>query len=631
MNDLEQDLRELLHAKAQDTSISAGPAPTLVKRARRRQVATVVTTIVCVSALLIASIEGISALMSSRGGGTPVGPPDTEPGKRSAVLPHASITYPAGWYLLELGGRDAPRLQLSNFDPGLETFDCAGDPSKVPAGGVAVTVLGGAVEWVDQPTTWPVELDTTTSGCDAADVAWQTSDGNDLVATASLASDASADDRDALAAAFESLVTSGDAMTEDFLGNANLVLDTTDSPAGPVALYAYREDGSAWIGIAGAAGSRLLGAGQVGRQVPTADEGVTMYLDAWGGVVWGDVSTAATRAELQTVEGRTFPAKLIPLPETLGVTDHQAVWGVVEGQTADRVTTVLFDEQGKPLNSSFPTGSRVTVATGTDPEGGPWQLYLEPTSDGTGLGFGFGQGGGGSGCCLKPLKKDFQLDGWGSGSDGPSDITALASEAVTRIEFEAAGGERIEGALYAVPDASLGIPQVGLVIVPHDVPLEGQLVAYGADGDEIAREDITSDTSEPPGPTTEIDVVWERLRSARDALQSYAADHGDSLSRLNDGNVSLKLDPFIRWNDGALADGEVSVRGVARAGGSELTGLSRWNAVLVSATVGSDGSPASVYCIGVNIDEGGGGNFRYGTQDASTYEDCRGGWPDLQE
>jgi hypothetical protein len=629
MNDLERDLRELFELKARDASISAEPASTLVRRARRRQLATVTASVVLGVALVVASIAGISALTSSGHEPKPIGPPEGR-GLRSVVLPHAALSYPSGWYLLELGGRDGPRFQISNFDPGLETFDCGGDPAKVPAGGVVMTVLGGVVEWVDQPRMWPVELDTTTSGCDVASAAWQTPEGDDLIATASLAPDASADDRNALAKAFGSLVTSGEPMTEDFLGSANLVLDSADSPVGPVALYGYRENGSAWLGIAGPAGSRLAGGGQIGRDIPVADEGVTMNLDAWGGVVWGDVSSAATKAELQTVEGRTFPASLIRLPQTLGVEDHQAVWGIVEGTTGDRVTTLLYDLQGNPLNSYFQTGARVTVATGTDPEGGSWELYLEPTNDGTGLGFSFTHGGGGSGCCLQPLKGDFKLDGYGSGSDEPSDITSLASDAVTRIEFEAASGERIDGGLYPVPDASLGIPQIGLVIVPSHVALEGQLVAYDASGDELGREDIIRDNPEPPGPTNEIDVVWERLRNARDAIQDYAAGHQGSLSRLN-GDLSLKLDPFIRWNDGELADGQVSVRGVARAGGSEVTGLSGWNVVLASATVGPNGSVGSVYCIAVNIDEGGGANFRYGTQDAQSYDECHGGWPGLEQ
>ena len=66
------------------------------------------------------------------------------------------------------------------------------------------------------------------------------------------------------------------------------------------------------------------------------------------------------------------------------------------------------------------------------------------------------------------------------------------------------------------------------------------------------------------------------------------------------------------------------------AGGSELTGWSGWTLALVTAVGEPDGSVTAVYCIAVNIDENGGGNFRYGTQDAAGYEECRGGWPEVQ-
>ena len=49
--------------------------------------------------------------------------------------------------------------------------------------------------------------------------------------------------------------------------------------------------------------------------------------------------------------------------------------------------------------------------------------------------------------------------------------------------------------------------------------------------------------------------------------------------------------------------------------------------MLVSATEGArTGSIGQTYCIAVNVDDGGGGNFRYGLQDAGTYAECRGGW-----
>jgi hypothetical protein len=95
MNDVEHDLRELLHAKVQDAPISVEPAPTLVRRARRRQVATVATSLVLGLVLVVASIAGISALTSSRREARPVGVPEDEPGTRSVALPFATMTYPS--------------------------------------------------------------------------------------------------------------------------------------------------------------------------------------------------------------------------------------------------------------------------------------------------------------------------------------------------------------------------------------------------------------------------------------------------------------------------------------------------------------------------------------------------------
>jgi hypothetical protein len=86
--------------------------------------------------------------------------------------------------------------------------------------------------------------------------------------------------------------------------------------------------------------------------------------------------------------------------------------------------------------------------------------------------------------------------------------------------------------------------------------------------------------------------------------------------------------PDVPWNAsgaGRPVQNEVSIRGVAPAGGSEPSGWSGWDLVLVSITP----DLGQTYCLAVNIDENGGGNFRYGTQDAATYEECRGGWSEL--
>jgi hypothetical protein len=238
--------------------------------------------------------------------------------------------------------------------------------------------------------------------------------------------------------------------------------------------------------------------------------------------------------------------------------------------------------------------------------------------------------GGGGGCCLEPFGGDFRLDGWGSGGDEPANITAIGSDVLDRVVFEAASGEQFEGQVFPIPDESLGVPKVALVLVPSDVALEGDLVGYDADGNEIGRE-FVGEVGEPSGPTPEIDAGWTLLRQARDAVSHWASRPNHSLADLTIDVANTEM-PEIPWNEsgqGKPVPGQVSIRGVAPARGSELTGLSGWTLALVSAVVEPGGS-GSTYCIALIIDDGGGGNFRYGTQDAAGYEECRGGWPELQ-
>lgn len=645
MNDLERELRSLLETKARDADVAPRLAPRVLKRARRRQRVTVLTAIVGALVILAGSIAGFRAL--DRIGGTQLPAdvpalPDAPAGFSSVVLPYGSIAYPDGWTILAFKG-DREILQVTNFDSEFDTSCFAADGQALPPLGAVLLIQRLPAGDLSLPT-WPVVL--AEPGPSALDcrgaqegdfgepeqlqATWRGGSAT-FVANAALGRVAPEEVRRLLFESFASLhVIGGDApQTEELIGERNLILDAVDSPAGPVTLYGYRDDsegGTSWIGIAGPAGTDLSGAGSIGGEVPRADESVTMSLDSWGGVVWGDVAATAARAELRTVEGATYRATLVPLPPSLEAQGHQAVWGVATQATGDRVTTLLYDAEGNVLGDYVPLG-RTTVATGEDPEGGPWELYLEVTTDGTGLGFRFLQGGAGSGCCLRPLRGDFRLDGSQSGSGEPSAITALASDAITKVVFEATSGETIEGTLFPVPDPELGIPQVALVIVPRAISVRGELVAYDDAGTELAREPL-GDLSEPPGPTPEIDGVWRLLRQAREAIGRWAGHHGDSLATftLDEARTSI---PEIAWNasgPGKPVPGEVSIRGVERAGGSELTGLSGWTVAIVSTTPPPNGL---TYCIAVNIDEDGGGNFRYGTQDAARYSECRGGWPEL--
>ena len=663
MNDVERELRTMFLRREHDTTDPPQTPAGLIRRTRMRQALLVTTSAATMVVVAIASIAVIRAVSEGddrvRPADTLVVLPDAPPGFASAALPYVSIAYPADWYLLDTSPLvpygmaqpssvpSSPVLQLANFDPDLpHSPRCMVDPDALPAGGLLLTVgimTPEEAESANPPSgPWPVELQPLPSNQDPVCVGgprpriavWTAPNGLIYWANAAEGPDASEADVRAMEQAFASLVfppTDQPQMTRmaafQGQGTPRVVLGTERFGSSVATLVAYVELNTAlWVGASGDDdGSCCLGgafAPHSGSTVEPITSTISITPD--GTLVYGVISPEVAEVELVTSNGDALPVSIVDLPPSMGYEDR-VVWGIAPGAD-ERATIVGYDADGNPIgNPILPAGPRVTIATGEDPEAGPWELYLEPTSDGTGLGFGFTTGGGGGGCCLKRLEGDFRLDGWGTGG-GPSNITALASEAVTRVVFEAASGVEIEGGVYPVPDETLGIPRVALVIVPSDVPLEGDLLAFGADGDELGRESITEDPGEPPGPSPEIDAVWTLLRSARDAIGRWPAEHGHSLEGYS-VEAAREAFPDIAWNasgEGKPVPGEVSIRGLAPAGGDELTGWSGWTLAIVGTT-----PDLQTYCIAVNIDENGGGNFRYGIQDAADYPGCRGGWPEL--
>jgi hypothetical protein len=663
MNDLERELRTMFVRREHDTTDPPRTPPGLIRRTRTRQALIVTTSIATVVVVAIASLSVIRAVSRDDGvlpADDQIVLPDAPPGFGSAALPFASIAYPEDWYLLDTSpllpmgvGRpyvvpSGPVLQLANFDPDLpHSPRCMVDPDSLPEDGVLLTVgvmTPDEAEFANPPSgPWPVTLEPLPSNQDPVCVGgprpriavWTAPNGLIYWANAGHGSDASQADIQAMQRAFASLAfppTDQPQMSRmaafQSQGTPRAVLGTERIGSSVATLVAYVELNTAlWVGVSGDDdGSCCLGgafAPHSGSTVEPITSTISITPD--GTLVYGVISPDVAEVELVTSNGDALPVSIADLPPSMGYEDR-VVWGIAPGAD-ERATIVGYDADGDLIgNPILPAGPRVTIATGEDPEGGPWELYLEPTNDGTGLGFGFETGGGGGGCCLKPLNGDFRLDGWGTGGGEPSDITALASEAVTRVVFESASGVEVEGGVYPIPDESLGIPQVALVIVPSDVPLEGDLAAFDDDGNELGREVITQDEGEPPGPTPEIDAVWSLLRRARDAIGRWEAEHGHSLEGFS-LEAAREAFPEIAWNAsgvGKPVPGEVSIRGLAPAGGDELSGWSGWTLALVGATPN-----LQTYCIAVNIDENGGGNFRYGIQDAEDYPECRGGWPEL--
>ena len=53
--------------------------------------------------------------------------------------------------------------------------------------------------------------------------------------------------------------------------------------------------------------------------------------------------------------------------------------------------------------------------------------------------------------------------------------------------------------MFLIPHERLGIPKIGLVIVPAGVLLEGELVGYDHEQNELGRALVTSNLDRPPG------------------------------------------------------------------------------------------------------------------------------------
>jgi hypothetical protein len=622
MIDLEREVRELLREKASEGSVPTHPSGPMLRRVRRRQLGTVVGASLTSVLLLVGSIAGMQALFrrpsTTIGGATPAEP-------RTAVLQHATITYPSNWYLLVVND---DTFQLTNFDPAFTQPCFTGDAVQLPSDGVLLSVQRGTGPSGTGADTWPTNLadDPAPSACRPGGLEenapsepahlsaeWAVDDGTvPYTANAMIGPDATEPDRGTLDAAFASITfAKGDAsQTSDILGTPSLVLDSADSTIGPVLLYATEDQQGPWLGVAGPANTGLSGKGTVGTEPPFGP-GDLLRLGAKDSsidVVLGVVTDEAASAEIRT--GPPSPARLAPLPPSLHVSGGQAVWGFIDASTPQGVPPVDLFDTGHSLLGISTTGPSETIASGNDPEGGPWTLYITHSSDGEGLGFGWANGSSGSGCCLHPLgNSDLKLDGYGTSSSDPSDVTAFASTRVASVDLvlHAAGGYpggTYHGQLFAMPAQYMEAAHVVLVLVPQGIPLHGDLIAYGADGSELARAAV-GDDQERSGPTPEIDAVWQALYKARDAVSRYFEQ--------NDSFGSMTVD--------ALAQIEP---GVTFATSSEPNAVSVSTSDGLHAVVSSSTSSGIGYCIGVEA--GHGFTYRYGTMFATSYDACRGGW-----
>jgi hypothetical protein len=275
--------------------------------------------------------------------------------------------------------------------------------------------------------------------------------------------------------------------------------------------------------------------------------------------------------------------------------DRQALLDVFDGMQVsdDEITPPTTDVPGYVL-----TG-------GTTASGAGWSVEAYP--NGTNVDMAYTEEGGrwGGAGGFGPPEVPIQL-----ASGHGIDFGAVTFDA-DRVELRPSdGSDPVPGSILRLPE-SLGAPFDAFVI-PSSAA--GEVVAVGPNGD-LGSESVNGtgvgEPTEPAGPTPEIDAAWTRLRNARDELAEYGATQPfDELEII--ATIDSKID-YLVYGD--------PPQGRPRVGDVTLRVDSDHRLVVVTRA-----KTGEVYCIGVEIDEGGGATYQYGSLNAMTFDRCIGGW-----
>jgi hypothetical protein len=326
VNDLERDLREVLHEDARSVPTPISAPEGLRRSVRRRQA--VFGGLVGLSALAIVAgvVAGATMLLPARSNRPAgVGPMTT------GTLNGITITYPQAWSLIDpdeagLNGSSMmaevplPRivLALAPTDPG-ETFGCPGR-----AGGAATFLMTVQEEplALDGPSSepWPVELRTMTvdaseSACypnwDFLRAGW-TAAGRTFEARVGFAPAATTDERDAVLAAFASM-----SFAASGRGVAAAVLGDGIAGGEPWTLFAQRTEGGVSLSLE----AETIGAGTSFVSPATSELQPASTVLGQGSnrqlVAFGAIPIDVVRVEATAADGSVVSAEVLDIPDEL--------------------------------------------------------------------------------------------------------------------------------------------------------------------------------------------------------------------------------------------------------------------------------------------------------------------------
>jgi hypothetical protein len=328
VNDLERDLREVLHDDARRVPTPASAPEGLSRSAHRRQAVFVGLLGLAGAAVVAGIVAGATTLLSMEGGREPA----ALGAKTTGTLNGITITYPQAWHLIDpdtaglngsptMGESPLPRIVLALAPTEApETFGCPGG-----VGGDAAPFLMTIQEEplaLDGPTAtqWPVELeplavDASESACypgwEFLRAGWSES-GRTFEARVGFSPDATDDERDALFAAFSSMTfaRSGEGLTATVLGQGIAGGESWT-------LFAQRTDGGLSLSLE--AGTIGTGASFV-SPAPSELQPASTVLGQGPNrriVAFGAIPTAVVRVEATYADGSVLAAEIFDIPDEL--------------------------------------------------------------------------------------------------------------------------------------------------------------------------------------------------------------------------------------------------------------------------------------------------------------------------
>jgi hypothetical protein len=329
VNDLERDLREMLHEDARHVATPASAPEGLRSSARRRQVVFVGLVGLAGAAVVAGIVAGATTLLPLQRGPEPAVPGTTT----TSTLNGIRITYPQSWHLIDpdtAGLNGSPQMSESPIPrivlalaptEAPETFGCPGRANGGEAANLLMTLqeepiaLNGAAA-----TPWPVALeplnvDASESGCypgwEFLRAGW-TASGRTFEARVGLAPEASGEERDALFTAFASMTfgPSGGAAT-------SVVLTHGTAGGEPWTLFAQRTEGGLSLSLE----TETFGAGTSFVSPATSELHPASTVLGQGSnqqlVAFGAIPIDVVRVEATAADGSVVSAKVLDIPDEL--------------------------------------------------------------------------------------------------------------------------------------------------------------------------------------------------------------------------------------------------------------------------------------------------------------------------